>query len=145
MVYVKLQLTRCRRSEQIAWTTLDTSVLHSYRHAYRLNTPSAFSRSMNRIVLANPGIGRYSPTMARQQDRRRVGKEQLALAVRKNFNALAIHESEVIVDFIYSVKHQGEFFLACGLVFEVEVGEVADFLGTVDKSFRMRFAPQRNR
>lgn len=37
-----------------------------------------------------------------------MSKDQLALAVRKNFNALAIHESEVIVDFIYSVKHQGE-------------------------------------
>ena len=88
--------------------TLDTSVLHAYRHAYRLNTPAAFSRSMNQIVLSNPGIGRYSPTMARHLDRRRVAKDQLALAVRKNFNALAIHESEVIVDFIYSVKHQGE-------------------------------------
>ncbi|KAI9876019.1 MAG: hypothetical protein M1830_007534 [Pleopsidium flavum] len=78
----------------MAWSTLDNTVLHSYRHAYRLNTPSAFSRSMNQIILSNPGIGRYSPTMARHQDRRRVSKEQLALAVRKNFNALAIHESE---------------------------------------------------
>jgi len=69
---------------------------------------------MNQIVLSNPGIGRYSPTMARHQDRRRVSKDQLALAVRKNFNALAIHESEVIVDFIYSVKHQGESSLFCG-------------------------------
>ena len=63
---------------------------------------------MNQIILSNPGIGRYSPTMARRQDRRRVSKDQLALAVRKNFNSLAIHESEVIVDFIYSVKHQGK-------------------------------------
>lgn len=104
-------------------------MLHSYRHAYRLNTPSAFSRSMNQIVFSNPGIGRYSPTMARHQDRRRVSKEQLALAVRKNFNALAIHESEVIVDFIYSVKHQGEcpFSRSCGLMLSSWSGLGTDF------------------
>ena len=132
---------------QIAWTSLDTPILHAYRHAYRLNTPAAFSRSMNQIVLSNPGIGRYSPTMARRQDRRRTGKEQLALAVRKNFNALAIHESEVIVDFIYCVQHQGEFVRLLGGAVGAEVrGWVrADLAGAVDKSFRMRFAPQSNR
>jgi len=84
---------------------------------------------MNQIVLSNPGIGRYSPTMARHQDRRRVSKEQLALAVRKNFNALAIHESEVIVDFIYSVKHQGEcpFSRSCGLMLSSWWGLGSDF------------------
>ncbi|KAI9678432.1 MAG: hypothetical protein M1829_002030 [Trizodia sp. TS-e1964] len=104
----------------ISWTSFDTAVLHAYRQAYRLNTPSAFSNSFNRVVLSNRGIGRYSPTMARIKSRRRVSKEQLALSVRKNFNCLAITESEVIVDFIYKAKCK-------------------------DKEFRMRFGAQRPR
>lgn len=100
---------------------------------------------MNQIILSNPGIGRYSPTMARHQDRRRVSKEQLALAVRKNFNALAIHENEVIVDFIYSVKHQGESCWVVGWCPEGRSDAVADLGCLTDKSFRMRFAPQRSR
>ncbi|KAI9846031.1 MAG: hypothetical protein M1838_001458 [Thelocarpon superellum] len=87
----------------IIWPTLDTSVLHAYRHAYRLSTPSAFSTAFNQIVLSNPGIGRLSPTMARRADRRRVSKEQLALSVRKNFNGLGITEGEVVVDFLYKL------------------------------------------
>ncbi|KAH0536140.1 hypothetical protein FGG08_006962 [Glutinoglossum americanum] len=85
----------------ISWPSIPTSILHAYRHAYRLSTPSAFKSSLNQTVLSNPGIGRHSPTMAVKKDRRRVGKEQLAMAVRKNFNGLAIHEGEVVVDFLY--------------------------------------------
>jgi hypothetical protein len=49
--------------------------------------------------------------MAVKKDRRRVGKEQLAMAVRKNFNGLAIQEGEVVVDFLYKVRWQGKSFL----------------------------------
>jgi hypothetical protein len=45
--------------------------------------------------------------MARQNGQRRVSKEQLALTVRKNFNALPVNESEVIVDFLYKIKMKG--------------------------------------
>jgi histone deacetylase complex subunit SAP30 len=45
--------------------------------------------------------------MARKKDKRRVKKEQLALAVRKNFNAQAVTETNCIVDWIYTVKNQG--------------------------------------
>ena len=40
--------------------------------------------------------------------RGRVTREQLATVVRKNFNAQPISESDVIVNFLYSVKNQGE-------------------------------------
>jgi hypothetical protein len=90
------------------WSTLDSSILHAYRHAYRLNTPSAFSSSYNQIILSRPGIGRLSPTMTRRRDQRRQSKEQLANAVRKHFNGLGIQENEVVVDFLYRVKWQGE-------------------------------------
>ena len=39
-------------------------------------------------------------------EKRRVEKESLARAVRKDFNAMPINESEVIVRFLYSVKMQ---------------------------------------
>lgn len=34
-------------------------------------------------------------------------KDQLALAVRKNFNANGVNETDVLVDLLYKVKHQG--------------------------------------
>ncbi|OCK83045.1 hypothetical protein K432DRAFT_347866 [Lepidopterella palustris CBS 459.81] len=101
----------------ISWTSEDSSLLQGYRRAYRLDTPSSFKNPLSHIVLGN-GIGRYSPTMARHRTKRRVHKDQLALAVRKNFNALAVNETEVIVDLLYKTKTQ-------------------------DKAFRVRFAPQK--
>ncbi|KAF2002268.1 hypothetical protein P154DRAFT_521095 [Amniculicola lignicola CBS 123094] len=93
------------------------AVLQGYRRAYRLDTPSAFKNPLSHVILGN-GIGRHSPTMARPKAKRRVQKEQLAMSVRKNFNALAVSETDVIVDMLYKVK-------------------------TKDKEFRVRFAPQR--
>lgn len=104
-------------SSNIKWASQNSSVLQGYRRAYRLDTPSAFKNPLSHVVL-NQGIGRFSPTMARPKSKRRVHKDQLALAVRKNFNALGVTESDVIVDWLYKSKHQ-------------------------DKEFRVRFAPQR--
>ena len=91
---------------QISWNTQDAAVLQGYRRAYHLDTPAAFKNPLSHVVL-NQGIGRLSPTMARKKDKRRVKKEQLALAVRKNFNAQAVTETNCIVDWIYTVKNQG--------------------------------------
>ena len=90
------------------WSTLDQDVLHSYRDAYHLKTPSAFSSEYNQLILSRPGIGRFSPTMARERRKRRQSKDQLANAVRKHFNGQGIQENEAVVDFLYKVKHQGE-------------------------------------
>ena len=46
--------------------------------------------------------------MARAKDRRRVSKEHLALAVRKDFNAAGVIEQEVVTSFLYSVHNQSE-------------------------------------
>ncbi len=54
-----------------------------------------------------PGIGLLSPTMAGHKDRRRVGKDQLAMAVRKVFNAASVTESELLTSFLYAVHNQG--------------------------------------
>jgi len=101
--------------DNMEWSKLDPAILHEYRYAYGLNTPSAFSHPHNELVLS-AGIGKMSPTMARRKDRRRQSKDQLTHAVRKHFNGLGIQENEVVVDFLYKVHH-------------------------MDKNFRRRFSP----
>lgn len=101
--------------DNMEWSKIDPSILHDYRYAYGLNTPSAFSHPHNELVLS-AGIGKMSPTMARRKDRRRQSKDQLTHAVRKHFNGLGIQENEVVVDFLYKVHH-------------------------MDKNFRRRFSP----
>lgn len=104
----------------LQWSTFDPAVLHGYRYDYHLNTPAAFNKPYNQIVLSRSPIGHMSPTMARRKEQRRQGKEQLANTVRKHFNSMGIAENEVVVDFLYKVRWQ-------------------------DKNFRMRFHPQRLR
>jgi histone deacetylase complex subunit SAP30 len=74
--------------------------------------------------------------MARSKAKRRVQKETLAMAVKKSFNAGAVSESDVIVDWLYKSKNQGRppppnFSNTALLTF------------ILDKEFRVRFAPQR--
>ncbi|KAE8450564.1 hypothetical protein EG329_006295 [Mollisiaceae sp. DMI_Dod_QoI] len=104
----------------LQWNSFDASVLHGYRYDYRLQTPAAFNKPYNQLVLSRSPIGRMSPTMARKKEDRRQSKEQLANAVRKHFNSMGIAENDVVVDFLYKVRWQ-------------------------DKNFRMRFSPQRPR
>ncbi|KAF2113301.1 hypothetical protein BDV96DRAFT_613735 [Lophiotrema nucula] len=106
-----------QNSSGISWSSQDTAVLQGYRRAYRLDTPSGFKNSLSHVILGS-GIGKYSPTMARPKAKRRVPKDQLALAVRKNFNALGVNETDVIVDMLYKARNR-------------------------DREFRVRFAPQR--
>lgn len=47
--------------------------------------------------------------MARKKEKRRIAKEQLALAVRKHFNGAAVNEIDVVVDLAYKVRNQGAY------------------------------------
>ena len=47
--------------------------------------------------------------MARRKEKRRIGKDALALAVRRDFNAAAVVEQDVVTGFLYKVKHQGRW------------------------------------
>ncbi len=86
---------------------MPASTLRASRHTPRLPVPAAFASAHSQLVLADPaGLGRFAPTMARPRERRRVGADALALAVRKDFNAAAISEMEVITGFLYAVKNQ---------------------------------------
>ncbi|BDD56179.1 hypothetical protein MPDQ_000959 [Monascus purpureus] len=46
---------------KVDWSEMPVEILHYYRHAYKLPTPSAFSREYSRILLSQ-GIGLRSPT-----------------------------------------------------------------------------------
>ncbi|KAF5659267.1 hypothetical protein FHETE_9511 [Fusarium heterosporum] len=88
------------------WASFDRDVLHAYRRQHRLNTPSSFSNPYCQWILSQPnGIGLHSPTMVRRRQARRQSKDQLALAVRKHFNGMGVQENDVIVDFIYKIRH----------------------------------------
>lgn len=119
------------------WLSFDTSVLHAYRYMLRLDIPPAFISSYNQRMLTRPGIGQCSPTMARRRARRRSGKDVLALAVRKDFNAAIGHESELITSFLYTVQNQGK---QC-----VEFHPPRGLTVSTDKNFRMRFEPSQAR
>lgn len=121
---------------QINWASLELSVLHAYRQAHRLQTPSAFSSSYNQRILSRQGIGWSSPTMAVHKDRRRVSKDALALAVRKDFKDAMVQESEAITSFLYSVHNQGE---------QSTIESRVSLTSLKDKNFRMRFASSRSK
>ncbi|KAK2759553.1 hypothetical protein FQN54_003032 [Arachnomyces sp. PD_36] len=150
----------------IAWSQMPLEMLHDYRHAYNLSTPSAYSTPIASIVLTQ-GIGLQSPTSIaarrnqashdpqrkgkdttstlrrestdsrsgketgrqrsdREKERERslhrvaaggggaqgppgrVTKDNLALAVRKHFNNVALVEPEAISRFLYKVREEGK-------------------------------------
>ena len=102
-----------------------------------MDTPPAFHSALNRALLTNPGIGRQSPTMARKRRDRKVAKDQLALAVRKNFNDAAVNEVQVAVDMLYKIRHQGKSLRRATIV--------PTRLTSSDKSFRMRSNPTKTK
>ncbi|USW54250.1 Putative SAP30 domain superfamily protein [Septoria linicola] len=98
------------------WDKASLELLNTYRVSHNLSSPAAFTSSYRQALLTNPGIGRQSPTMARKKEKRRVSKDQLALAVRKNFNGAAVNEMDVVAEMVYKIQNK-------------------------DKAFRMRSAP----
>ncbi|KAK3306590.1 uncharacterized protein B0T15DRAFT_146050 [Chaetomium strumarium] len=93
--------------KQLQWPAFDRDVLHAYRRAYRLKTPTAFVSDHHEWVLTQPGsIGLYSPTIARRKEFRRQTKDQLTNVVRKHFNGLGVQENDIIVDFLHKVRSQ---------------------------------------
>ncbi|KAK5657731.1 hypothetical protein OQA88_2804 [Cercophora sp. LCS_1] len=92
----------------LQWPAFDREVLHAYRRAYRLNTPTAFKSEYHQWVLTQAGsVGIYSPTIARRKELRRQNSSQLTNAVRKHFNGLGVQENDVIVDFLHKTRSQG--------------------------------------
>jgi len=94
----------------LSWANEDLTLLQDYRAAHKMDTPSAF-KSFRNMCLLNSALGKQSPTMAgRKKSQRKVTKDQLALAVRKNFNGAAVNEVNVAVDLLYKVKNQNKAF-----------------------------------
>lgn len=49
--------------------------------------------------------------MARHSSQRKISQEQLALAVKKDFNDAMISEPESITTFLYTIRNEGNAFL----------------------------------
>ncbi|KAM0416108.1 hypothetical protein ACHAPD_005023 [Fusarium lateritium] len=91
---------------RLQWASFERNVLHAYRREHRLNTPTSFSNPYCQWILSQPNsVGLHSPTMVRRRQARRQSKDQLALSVRKHFNGMGVQENDVIVDFIYKIRH----------------------------------------
>ncbi|GAB1318759.1 Histone deacetylase complex subunit SAP30 Sin3 binding domain-containing protein [Madurella fahalii] len=92
----------------LQWPAFERDVLHAYRRAYRLKTPTAFVSDHHQWVLTQPGsIGLYSPTIARRNELRRQTKDELTRAVRKHFNGLGVQENDIITNFLHKARSQG--------------------------------------
>jgi hypothetical protein len=91
----------------MAWSSASNELLNTYRVTHNLPSPAAFTTPLRQAVLTMPGIGKYSPTMARRRDKRRVPKEQLVTAVRKHFNGAAVNELDVVVELAYKLRNKG--------------------------------------
>ncbi|KAK3991316.1 hypothetical protein QBC44DRAFT_306713 [Cladorrhinum sp. PSN332] len=92
----------------LQWPAFERDVLHAYRRAYRLKTPTAFVSDHHQWVLTQPGsIGLYSPTIARRKEIRRQTKDQLTSAVRKHFNGQGAQENDIIVEFLHKIRTTG--------------------------------------
>ncbi|KXX75126.1 hypothetical protein MMYC01_208005 [Madurella mycetomatis] len=92
----------------LQWPAFEREVLHAYRRAYRLKTPTAFVSDHHQWVLTQPGsIGLYSPTIARRNELRRQTKDELTRAVRKHFNGLGVQENDIITNFLHKARSQG--------------------------------------
>lgn len=118
---------------QIDWPNINTSILNSYRQLHRLQVPSAFDSILKERILRRTSVSRRSPTMMRHRAHRKVSKEQLALAVKKDFNDAMVNELESISTFLYSIHNKGICpFLPCY--------QCANSWAQ-DKSFRMHFTP----
>ncbi|KAG9258859.1 uncharacterized protein F5Z01DRAFT_631954 [Emericellopsis atlantica] len=88
----------------INWASLSRETLHTYARQHALQTPSSYTSSFHRTVLSSPiGIGKYSPTMRKNQ---RQTRENLTRTVRKHFNGMGVQENDVIVDFIYKIRSE---------------------------------------
>ncbi|KAK3956241.1 hypothetical protein QBC32DRAFT_310374 [Pseudoneurospora amorphoporcata] len=89
----------------LQWPAFEREVLHAYRRAYRLQTPTAYANPVHQWVLTQPGsVGLYSPTIARRKEYRRQSKDQLTSTVRKHFNGLGVQENDIIVDFLHKIR-----------------------------------------
>lgn len=80
-------------------------------------------RSSSRLKVTGNAAGTSNLTINFDESGRQT-KEQLAIAVRKHFNAMSVHEGEVVARFTYVVR---------------QIAGSSD--GDLDKGFRMRFKP----
>ncbi|CAL5869763.1 uncharacterized protein PFLUO_LOCUS3993 [Penicillium psychrofluorescens] len=74
---------------RLPWSDLPLDILHAYRHAHKLPTPSAYSNDYSRIILSQ-GIGLRSPTaLATRRGHARRGDNTASHSQRRSDDANA--------------------------------------------------------
>ncbi|KAJ5805189.1 hypothetical protein N7474_011076 [Penicillium riverlandense] len=74
---------------RLPWSDLPLDILHAYRHAHKLSTPSAYSNDYSRIILSQ-GIGLRSPTaLATRRGQARRGHNNASQSQRRSDDANA--------------------------------------------------------
>lgn len=86
---------------------LPVDALRRYKIAYKI--PQLGAQSFQGYLL-NSAVGRKTWSYRIGKSNNRVPKNTLAQAVKRNFGNHSVRESEVMVDFIYSVKTQDNAF-----------------------------------
>lgn len=78
-----------KTAAQLPWSDLPLDILHAYRHAHKLPTPSAYSNDYSRIILSQ-GIGLRSPTsLATRRGQTRRGNNNASHSQRRSDDASA--------------------------------------------------------
>jgi histone deacetylase complex subunit SAP30 len=85
---------------------LPVETLRKYREVHKLENQVSSALSHNGYLLRNNSTSIAKRTFTAKHTNR-VSKHELAAVVKRNFNQQTVRESEVIVDFIYSVNKQG--------------------------------------
>jgi hypothetical protein len=73
--------------------------------------------------------------MARARNKRRIRKEELALAVRKHFKEAPVVENECLVELLYRIKVKGATVLLPHRRWACQTANT----GKTDKAFRLKF------
>lgn len=92
------------KPDPLNFETMPLETLRKYKQYHKLSCPSAASWSG---YLLNSTVGRKTHSF---KSSGRVSKQELASSVKKHFMSQNVRESDTIVEFIYSVKHQDEAF-----------------------------------
>lgn len=116
---------------------LPVSVLRKYRQVHNLASvvPSALSHN-GYLLKNNKPLGVKTFT---GKHTTRVSKQELAAVVKKHFNQQTVRESEVVVDFIYSVNKQGMVFFFISICLFVE--SFCTLTIHLDDAFKFQFRP----
>ena len=116
---------------------LPVEILRKYRTVHKLENQISSAMSHNGYLLRNNSTSLAKRTFTAKHSNR-VSKHELAAVVKRNFNQQTVRESEVIVDFIYSVNKQGKW---CPKTLYDYYLFLTNVFFCLDDAFKFQFTP----